>query len=65
MGLSSLIKFIKMDLFQTLCMSLWEGGAYLGNIISEFFKFVKADKPLLYAAVVARSYDIFNEQQKR
>ncbi len=46
-------------------MFLWEGGAYLGNIISEFFKFVKADKPLLYAAVVARSYDIFNEQQKK
>ncbi|WP_215539126.1 phosphoribosyltransferase [Borreliella bavariensis] len=41
------------------------GGAYLGNIISEFFKFIKADKPLLYAAVVARSYDIFNEQQKK
>ncbi len=43
---------------------MFKGGAYLGNIISEFFKFVKIEKPLLYAAVVARSYDISNLQKK-
>ena len=40
------------------------GGAYLGNIISEFFKFIKIEKPLLYAAVVARSYDVCNDQKR-
>ncbi|MDR2952238.1 MAG: phosphoribosyltransferase [Treponema sp.] len=33
------------------------GGAYLGNVISEYFKFIHTDKrPVYYAAVVARSY---------
>jgi len=39
------------------------GGAYLGNIISEYFKIVRKDalsggtvRPVYYAAVVARSY---------
>jgi len=33
------------------------GGAYLGNIISEYFKVVnRRDRPVYYAAVVARSY---------
>ena len=36
------------------------GGAYLGNIISEYFK-IRSEhlnsKPVLYAAVVARSYE--------
>jgi len=33
------------------------GGAYLANIISEYFKIVRKDKrPVYYAAVVARSY---------
>jgi len=33
------------------------GGAYLGNIISEYFKiFHKGARPVYYAAVVARSY---------
>ncbi|MDR3130679.1 MAG: phosphoribosyltransferase [Treponema sp.] len=33
------------------------GGAYLGNVISEYFKAVrKDDRPVYYAAVVARSY---------
>jgi len=33
------------------------GGAYLGNIISEYFKIVNRHKhPIYYAAVVARSY---------
>ncbi|MDR2103718.1 MAG: phosphoribosyltransferase [Treponema sp.] len=33
------------------------GGAYLGNVISEYFKVVrKGARPVYYAAVVARSY---------
>ena len=33
------------------------GGAYMSNVISEYFKLaLKGKKPVLYAAVVARSY---------
>ncbi|MDR2053122.1 MAG: phosphoribosyltransferase, partial [Treponema sp.] len=35
------------------------GGAYLGNVISEYFKILRRQKegrPVYYAAVVARSY---------
>jgi len=33
------------------------GGAYMGNVFSEFFKLVNTrDRPVFYAAVVARSY---------
>ncbi|MDR0655172.1 MAG: phosphoribosyltransferase [Treponema sp.] len=33
------------------------GGAYLGNVISEYFKIVRQNgRPVYYAAVVARSY---------
>lgn len=33
------------------------GGAYLGNVMSEYFKAVRSDaRPVFYAAVVARSY---------
>jgi hypoxanthine phosphoribosyltransferase len=33
------------------------GGAYLGNVISEYFKIIrKGMRPVYYAAVVARSY---------
>ena len=33
------------------------GGAYMANVISEYFKIVRKDfHPVLYAAVVARSY---------
>jgi hypoxanthine phosphoribosyltransferase len=33
------------------------GGAYLGNVISEYFKIVRKNaRPVYYAAVVARSY---------
>jgi hypoxanthine phosphoribosyltransferase len=33
------------------------GGAYLGNVISEYFKIVnRRDRPVFYAASVARSY---------
>jgi len=33
------------------------GGAYMGNVISEYFKFIQGEeRPVFYAAVVARSY---------
>ena len=33
------------------------GGAYMANVISEYFKIVRKEgHPVLYAAVVARSY---------
>jgi len=43
------------------------GGAYLGNIISEFFKIMhRSTRPVYYAAVVARSYvDIANAESVR
>jgi hypoxanthine phosphoribosyltransferase len=41
------------------------GGAYLGNVISEYFKIVrKEDRPVYYAAVVARSYADVMSQEK-
>ncbi len=43
------------------------GGAYLGNVISEYFKIVRSEKrPVFYAAVVAHSYaDIQKREQVR
>jgi hypoxanthine phosphoribosyltransferase len=43
------------------------GGAYLGNVISEYFKIVhKGKRPVFYAAVVAHSYvDIQKHEQVR
>ncbi len=43
------------------------GGAYLGNVISEYFKMVRgADRPVFYAAVVAHSYtDVSAQEQIR
>ncbi len=43
------------------------GGAYIGNLISEYFKIVrKKERPVFYAAVVARSYtDIKNQEEVR
>jgi hypoxanthine phosphoribosyltransferase len=39
------------------------GGAYLGNIVSEYFKLVRKDtRPVFYAAVVARSYSDIKKQ---
>jgi len=41
------------------------GGAYLGNIFSEYFKIVhKGERPVYYAAVVARSYTDFTHSEK-
>ena len=39
------------------------GGAYMGNVISEFFKLHREDRhPVYYAAVVARSYRDVGQQ---
>jgi hypoxanthine phosphoribosyltransferase len=41
------------------------GGAYVGNIISEYFKIVQTrERPVYYAAVVARSYTGVRESQE-
>lgn len=41
------------------------GGAYIGNVISEYFKIVRKDaRPILYAAVVARSYADINQREQ-
>jgi len=41
------------------------GGAYLGNIFSEYFKIVRTiNRPVFYAAVVARSYTNVREQDQ-
>lgn len=40
------------------------GGAYIGNIISEYFKIVRTkERPVFYAAVVARSYADIRKQE--
>lgn len=44
---------------------LLRGGAYMGNVISEYFKFIrKGMRPAFYAAVVARSYTDVRERNR-
>ena len=41
------------------------GGAYVGNVISEYFKIVRRDeRPVFYAAVVARSYTDIHTKER-
>lgn len=41
------------------------GGAYMGNVISEYFKLVRKDgRPVFYAAVVARSYTDIHTRER-
>lgn len=41
------------------------GGAYLGNVISEYFKLARrGERPVYYAAVVARAYRGVGEQEE-
>lgn len=41
------------------------GGAYIGNVMSEYFKLVRRDgRPVFYAAVVARSYADINKREQ-
>ncbi|AHH10258.1 phosphoribosyltransferase [Borrelia coriaceae] len=62
-GLKLAYKIYKDGFIPDIMYVSLRGGSYLGNIISEFFKFIKVKKPLLYAAVVARSYDVSNKQK--
>ncbi|MCF7913917.1 MAG: phosphoribosyltransferase [Spirochaetaceae bacterium] len=44
---------------------LLRGGAYIGNVISEYFKIVRKDeRPVFYAAVVARSYTDIHKRSR-
>ena len=44
---------------------LLRGGAYIGNVISEYFKIIrKGQRPVFYAAVVARSYTDIREHDR-
>ncbi len=40
------------------------GGAYVANVLSEYFKLYRNDRPVLFAAVVARSYTDIRENSK-
>ncbi len=41
------------------------GGAYMANVISEYFKIARrGERPVLYAAVVARSYSDIRQHDK-
>jgi hypoxanthine phosphoribosyltransferase len=41
------------------------GGAYIGNVLSEYFKAVRKEaRPVFYAAVVARSYTDINQSEQ-
>ena len=44
---------------------LLRGGAYIGNVLSEYFKIVRRDeRPVFYAAVVARSYTDIRRRER-
>ena len=44
---------------------LLRGGAYIGNVVSEYFKIIKTNgRPVFYAAVVARSYTDIRQQDR-
>ncbi len=44
---------------------LLRGGAYMGNVFSEYYKVIQqGEKPVFYAAVVARSYSDVRQQSK-
>ncbi len=44
---------------------LLRGGAYVGNVVSEYFKTVRASvRPIFYAAVVARSYTDIRKRER-
>ena len=50
-------RILKDGFVPDIIYSSLRGGAYMSNVISEYFKLaLKGKKPVLYAAVVARSY---------
>ena len=40
------------------------GGANIANVLSEYFKLLKLEKPVMFAAVVARSYSDIRQNSK-
>jgi hypothetical protein len=61
-----LARYIHSDGFlpDVIYVSL-RGGAYMGNVISEYFKIVKrGGRPVFYAAVVARSYTDIHTRER-
>jgi hypoxanthine phosphoribosyltransferase len=57
---------ISQDLFiPDVIYVLLRGGVYLGNVISEYFKILqRRQRPVYYAAVVARSYTGVRESEE-
>jgi hypoxanthine phosphoribosyltransferase len=56
------------DFFPDVIYVSLRGGAYLGNVMSEYFKLFKKknERPVYYAAVVARSYtDVASAEKVR
>ena len=50
-------KILKDDFIPDVIYCSLRGGAYMANVISEYFKIArKGCRPVLYSAVVARSY---------
>lgn len=58
-GIKIAYRLYKEDFIPDVLYVLLRGGAYLGNVISEYFKIVlpEGSKEVFYGAVVARSYD--------
>ncbi|MDR2709702.1 MAG: phosphoribosyltransferase [Elusimicrobiota bacterium] len=62
-------KIFKDGFFPDVIYVSLRGGAYLGNVISEYFKIICKNtqpprRPVYYAAVVARSYGDIGHSQK-
>ncbi len=64
-GLILARKFYDENYIPDIIYTSMRGGAYMGNIISEFFKLACKDhKPVLYSTVVAHSYSGVHENNE-
>ena len=58
-------KILKDDFIPDVIYCSLRGGAYMANVISEYFKIArKSCRPVLYSAVVARSYTDIRAQSR-
>lgn len=58
-------KIHKDDFIPDVIYVSLRGGAYMANVISEYFKIARKDfRPVLYAAVVARSYSDIRQRDR-
>lgn len=58
-------KVLKEGFVPDVIYTSLRGGAYMANVMSEYFKLaLKGKKPVLYAAVVARSYTDIHQSGK-